>query len=197
MAESKLISRFPEVPRKHSRNPETTADGRYIPFSGGSMGWFQNSGVLKCELPNDYGFHKVMDAESVRAKMFERWGMMGDERHLAGLGNQDRPAGVHQQEAKGPIRVRLVWDGGSEDGQTKDLSHYGMRIQFSNPVKLDEGKPVKAQLLTSENEVILEIDSTVAWIKEEVVIRSLWSVGIAFTQITSETEGALHDFLGK
>jgi hypothetical protein len=196
MAESKIISRFPKVPRKQSRNPETTADGRYIPYSGGSMGWFQNSGVLKSELPNDYGFHKVMDAESVRAKMFERWGMMGDERHLAGLSKQDRPAGVHQQEAKGPIAVRLVWDGGSADGMTKDLSHYGMRIQVTDPLKVEEGHPVKAQLLTSDGDMILEIDSTVAWIKEEVVIRALWSVGIAFTQITSETEEALRDFLG-
>lgn len=196
MAESRITSRFPKVPQKQLRNPETTADGRYIPYSGGSMGWFQNSGVLKCEVPNDYGFHKVMDAERVRAKMFERWGMLGDERHLAGLSQTDRPAGVNQQEARGPIPVRLVWDGGALDGMTKDLSHYGMRIQFAEPLRVDEGHAVKAQLLTSDGDVILEIDSTVAWIKEEVVIRTLWSVGIAFTQITTESESALHEFLG-
>ena len=27
-----------------------TSEGRYIPYGGGSMGWFENSGVMKCEV---------------------------------------------------------------------------------------------------------------------------------------------------
>ena len=51
----------------------TTSDGRYIPYGGGLMGWFENSGVLECELPKDYKFYSVLKPEEVRSKLFERW----------------------------------------------------------------------------------------------------------------------------
>ena len=59
---------------KESIQAETTSDGRYIPYSGVIMTWYENSGVLKCEAPNGYRFHEMVDAESVRMKLFERWG---------------------------------------------------------------------------------------------------------------------------
>ena len=53
---------------------EVTEAGRYIPYSGGTMGWFENSGVLKCEKPNNYLFYTAMESDLIRSKQFERWG---------------------------------------------------------------------------------------------------------------------------
>ncbi len=43
----------------------STYKGRYIPYGGGSLGWFENSGVLKCEKGNNYKFHTAIDSRVI------------------------------------------------------------------------------------------------------------------------------------
>ena len=130
-------------PRKFSRasrekdaiRTETTADGRYIPYSGGIMGWLENSGVMKKELPNNYRFHTMIDAGAVRRKLFERWG--------DGEKVNRRVATRHDLESQ--IEVTLVWGERTEAASTRDFSTHGLRLQLhvegERPL---EPQPVKA-----------------------------------------------------
>ena len=52
---------------KETPAAEETPHGRYIPYSGGSAGWFENSGVLKYERHQNYQFHREMDLPEVRS----------------------------------------------------------------------------------------------------------------------------------
>ena len=62
MTESTQANRLSRISiEKESIRAETTKDGRYIPYSGGIMGWFENAGVLKCEHPNNYRYHEMID----------------------------------------------------------------------------------------------------------------------------------------
>jgi hypothetical protein len=71
-----------------------------------------------------------------------------------------------------------------------------MRMQFHEAVKLSKGDKVTVQLLGSAGgEVALELPATVAWVKREVVVRPIWFVGVAFLQLTAETESFFSEFL--
>ena len=45
------------------------------------------------------------------------------------------------------------------------------------------------------NEPILELAAQVIWIKREMVVRPVWFVGVAFQELTAETEQLFAEFL--
>jgi hypothetical protein len=49
-------------------------DGRYIPYAGGSLGWFENTGVSKIEQPAKYQLFTALDGERVREAQLVRSG---------------------------------------------------------------------------------------------------------------------------
>ena len=99
---------------------ETMEDGRYIPYGGGIMGWFENQGVLRSELPNNYGFHTVIDAKSVRQKLIERWG----------TGDSSNRRVTKRFGVEGSIPVSLAWEGNKIVALGKDFSSYGLKLQI-------------------------------------------------------------------
>ncbi len=176
---------------------DVSEEGRYIPYSGGSMGWFENRGVLKCELANNYLFHQVMGSEYVRSVLFQRWGQVTDRRAARRLARDNSVNLLMSGEAPEDTPYIVQWPEGRLSGVTHDISHYGIRLQLSEPVEFTKGTRVTVQLLDAEGNGMLEVASRVIWIKREVVVRPVWFVGIAFTEITHGTEMLLDDFLGR
>jgi PilZ domain len=175
---------------------DTVPHGRYIPYSGGSMGWFENQGVLRSERGNNYRFREAMESEYVRAALFQRWGQITDKRSARRVAKQNSVNVLMSDEAVPETAFELRTAAGVLSGSTKDVSHYGMRMQFSQAVQLSKGDEVTVQLLArAGGEVALELPAKVAWIKREVVVRPVWFIGVAFSQLTDETERFFAEFL--
>lgn len=163
---------------------DVTEEGRYIPYSGGCMGWFENTGVLKCELPNNYTYFTVMASDRVRSKQFERFGerfnRRGDRRRFK------RMTGLTLTMGKQSVR-----------GTTRDISRHGVRVQFIESVELNKGDEVKLKVHADEktDAVALDCRGRVAWCERVGRIRPLWNLGITFMELTAEQEEQLQPML--
>ena len=145
---------------------ETSAEGRYIPYGGGSLGWFENSGVLKCEQGNDYKFHTAIDTQKVRQKLFDRWGndvsRRMEERH-----------DVEKETA-----VRITWGGQSYDAETKDLSAHGLRLQLLDDPSLNKGDRIGVQIYRKKDykDELFAVESEVMWVARVGKRRMVWNL---------------------
>lgn len=159
---------------KESRSEEMTEEGRYIPYSGGIMGWFENSGVLKSELGNNYQFHILMQSDAIRATQFERWGERTNR----------RTTDQRYRKDKGVI---MLLDKKEVKGTSRDISGHGVRIQFLVEASVQKGDKCRIKLLESEDgEEIVEVEARVVWSEKIGKIRPVWNVGMTFTDLTKE-----------
>jgi hypothetical protein len=170
---------------KESIRSETTSDGRYIPHSGGLMGWFENSGVLKRELPNNYLFHTVIDAQSVRRKLFGRWG-----------GGEDVNRRITERfHASRQVSIKLVWGDNSVEATTRDYSTHGLRLQLAGEEDpgLKKGDEIHVHILDSPGagEPLFDVGAHVMWVTSGGRKRSVWTMGLAFGEIQYEVREQL------
>lgn len=163
---------------------EVTEEGRYIPYSGGSMGWFENSGVLKCELGNNYLFYTVMASDTVRRKQFQRWGerfnRRGDRKRFK------RMTGALVTVGSNKVR-----------GTTRDISRHGIRVQSLNEIALAKGDSTHLTLFESESseKAIFECEARVVWAERIGKIRPVWNLGMTLTNLTPEQQEQLTPLL--
>ena len=163
---------------------EVTAEGRYIPYSGGSMGWFENAGVMKTELPNNYLFYTAMTSDRVRSMQFKRWGerfnRRGDRRRFK------RMTGVTLGAGKQAVR-----------GTTRDISRHGVRMQFLDEVTLKKGDQVPIKLHPDEQSdaVMFEATALVVWSERVGKIRPVWNIGMTFVDLSPELQEQLAPLL--
>ncbi|HUJ76080.1 MAG TPA: PilZ domain-containing protein [bacterium] len=163
---------------------EHLPDGRYIPYSGGCMSWYENSGIPKSELPNRYLFSTAMDATIVRSKRFERSGTVQDKRTAVRV------------PTKTDVSVTLIWGENTKSATTKDVSSQGMRVQFLDEVVIKHGDAVKVQAFDNSGAVALEMDATVMWTEKSGKIRAIWNVGVGFARLGPEQEKQLKALMG-
>ena len=164
--------------------PEMTEEGRYIPYNGGSLGWYENSGVLKSEIPNNYLFHTVMASDTVRSKQFQRWGERFNRR-----GDRKRVRRV--------TGVTLKVGDRSWRGATQDISRFGVRLQLLDDVtvaKADVGRIAFHQSEDSET-VLLECDVRVVWAQRTGKTRAVWNLGMTLENVTAEQKESLAPLL--
>ncbi len=174
---------------KASIRSETMEDGRYIPYSGGVMGWFENSGVPRCELSNNYRFHTVIDAKSVRQKLIERWGR----------GDSSNRRVTTRFEVEGSISVSLEWEGNKIVALGKDFSSYGVKLQIrQDEVALKKGDLVQLRIYNEPEQrtTKFDIESQIMWIDRAGRSRPVWYLGLAFPSITTEESNALKEIFG-
>ena len=163
---------------------ETGAEGRYIPYSGGSLGWFENSGVPKVERGNNYKFFTAIDTVKVRQKLFERW---GDDVNRRMEGRT-----VVEKETS----VTLVWDGGKARAVTKDLSAHGLQLQLLEDPGLAKGDKISVHVQESTGEAdVIVLASEIMWIARVGKRRLVWNLGIGFVDISPDDEIKLTEYL--
>jgi hypothetical protein len=170
---------------KEAFRGENTADGRYIPYGGGCLGWFENSGVLKSEIGNDYTLHTAIDQMAVRRKLFHRWG--GDVNRRAAL----------RERIVAEVPLNLVWGEHKVAGLTKDFSPLGLRLQFTEDPGLTKGQTVQVHVVAQpkSDETLFEIDSQIMWVSKVGRRSPRWNVGIGFVKLDPEKELHLKAFL--
>jgi hypothetical protein len=174
-----------QAPAKTKAGTDSTQQGRYIPYGGGSAGWFENSGVLKSEHRNNYRFRQEMDLPEVRAKQFLRWGETANRR-----------AGSPRAERK--LAINLVQGGTSRQVLTQDMTDRGVRLQFMDEANLSEGENCIVELLSpGDNAVLASLDAQVIWVEEERLKRSVWNVGLFFPHPSAESLAVLGSLLGR
>ena len=162
--------------------PEQTPGGRYIPYSGGSAGWFENSGVLKSEQRNNYHFDKEMDLPEVRAKQFLRWGPAFDRRQ----GDRKRRS----------VHINLLKEGSSTALTTWDINSRGIRLQFDTSPTLAIGEQVSVEILGAvDGSPLALLDAQVIWMDQVGETRQLWNVGLYFPMVSAEISAAVMQLL--
>ena len=181
--------KFQTGEEKDSIRAETTSDGRYIPYSGGIMTWFQNAGVLKCEAPNNYRFHEMVDAEAVRKKLFERWGD-GE--------NVSRRA-TERHTLRRPISLLLITDSGRTVAcSARDYSSHGLRLQLEGSEQNGLSKGGKIRVVIRDGPIsgqnLFDIASQVMWAMQVGKTQPTISLGIAFIDLPVEKREALLRF---
>jgi len=164
------------------KEPDSTPRGRYIPYSGGSAGWFENSGVMKSERRNNYQFEKEMNLPEVRAKQFLRWGPAFDRRK----GDRKRRT----------VPINLLKEGSSTALTTWDINNRGIRLQYDTPPALTIGEDVSVELLdASGGKVLALLDAQVIWLEQTGTTRELWNVGLFFPFVSAEIASLLSQLL--
>jgi hypothetical protein len=145
-------------------------DGRYIPYGGGSLGWYENSGVPAAEQRNNYKFHTAMDADIIRAKQYLRSGLRAEKRRSARRVVAEE-LGVTLKSAKETKSLRVI-----------DISKHGAKVQYSgDDVGLKNGDRVVCMFhLGASKEIALELMCTVVRAEKTGKTRTLWNFGIDF-----------------
>ena len=172
---------------KASIRAETMEDGRYIPYNGGVMGWFENRGVLRYERANNYQLHTVIDAKSVRRKLFER----------LGEGDSANRRVSPRLNVKGNISVSLEWEGNKIVALGKDFSSYGLRLQIQQEevgLKKEHIVHLKIYNEPEQRTTKFDIESQIMWIDRAGRRRPVWNLGISFPTITMDESDALKEF---
>ncbi len=175
-----------DVPAQETdrKEPDVTPSGRYIPYSGGSAGWFENSGVMKSERRNNYQFDKEMDLPEVRSKQFQRWGPAFDRR----TGDRKRRT----------VPINLLKEGSSTALTTWDINNRGIRLQFETPPALVIGEQVSVEVLDAPGGAVLAmLDAQVIWLVQMGATREVWNVGLFFPFVSAETASLLAQLLAE
>lgn len=162
---------------------EVRPGGRYIPYSGGSAGWFENSGVLKSELRNNYGFRAEMDLPEVRTKQFLRWGP-----------SFERRGGTPRKRRQLPIR--LLSSGETRELTTFDINNRGIRLQFAEPPGMKVGDEFGVEVLDApEGSMRIMLQAEVIWMDQASGTRDVWNVGLFFPEISADSAAQLTTLL--
>lgn len=153
---------------------EMTEEGRYIPYGGGSMGWFENSGVMNSERGNNYLFHTLMNSDRVRARQFERWGQTFNRR-------------TSRKRYRKETGLTMIVGKSEVHGQTKDISSHGVRIQFLEEVNAKKGDRCVLKLYEADNgPELVQVDAQIVWLEKMGKIRPIWNLGMTFLDLTGE-----------
>ena len=145
--------------------------------------------VLRSELPNNYGFHTVIDAKSVRQKLIERWGG----------GDSSNRRVTKRFGVEGSIPVSLEWEGNKVVALGKDFSSYGLKLQIQQEeVALKKKDLVQLRIYNEPEQrtTKFDIESQIMWIDRAGRTRPVWYLGVAFPSITTEESAALKEFFG-
>ncbi len=155
---------------------QVLSDQRYIPYSGGCLGWFENSGVMKVEKPNNYQFFAALDADLVRARQFERTGSKVNKRRS------------RRKELDPEMKITLKWGKDSKTAMCKDLSAHGMRVQIiDEQVTLKKDDKVQLQVHDkSGRTLLLDLACAVMWAERAGKLRAIWTFGVTFPTLTAE-----------
>lgn len=148
---------------------ETRYSGRYTPYSGGSAGWFENAGVPRSELGNNYRLYTALDTGHVLQKRFERLGAELSRRH-----SQRVPA------AGVPVTVRI---GDTEaEGTIRDFSEGGVRVRLPTEAELAVGTRVTLRVQPSSffKTELAQLDAEVVWLSPIRGNGPGWHAGLAY-----------------
>ena len=149
-----------------------TREGIYIPSSGGSRGWFENSGVALVEHSNNYRFQDAVDAEAFRQSSIDRL-------HESNKRNAKR--------FKTALPVKLGGASGGDESPAfcVDLSMTGTRLRTR--VELLPDTTVRLTFLAprqrnAPEESLFEVQGTVRWSTVATVVRETvrYFVGVEF-----------------
>ena len=144
------------------------------------MGWFENSGVPKSEVPNGYRLGSALDAEVVRKKQFERWGEVQNRR------------GEERVRVPNPVKVVIVMKNSKVEGTARDVSPKGMRAQVLEETSLRNKDAVKVQVFDPKGgSATMELDAQVMWMEKAGKTRAVWNVGFMFPNATPEQQKKL------
>ena len=172
-----------------STNPDSdfASNGRYIPYSGGTAGWFENSGVLNCQKENNYQFFSVWDSEEVRQKQYHRMGSSFNRR-------------TAKDRSKVRIPIRISWGRGknkrSWEGTSRDVSLEGMRLQFKEELGINKGDIFKLDLLKREGgDPQLELEATIIWSELVGRTRPVFNMGVQFHNMKKEKSIKLKEMI--
>ncbi|MBI3992079.1 MAG: PilZ domain-containing protein [Candidatus Lambdaproteobacteria bacterium] len=163
---------------------ESNPDGRYIPYSGGCLGWYENMGVLKTERANNYLYHTVLDLQTVRRVLFAREGHDVNRR-------MDERIDVERE-----VHVTIVHGDNSHSALTKDVSANGLRLQLVEPTEMQKADSVIVQLKhDADSKPEVELRAQVMWVARVGKRRIVTNLGVGFTKITPKEQHTLKEFL--
>jgi hypothetical protein len=161
------------------------ADGRYIPYSGGSLGWHENSGVASRERRNNYGFHTAIDGELVKAKQYLRSGLRAEKRRSS------------RRKITEEMPVVLHTDKETKTGRVYDISKHGIRVMYiGDDILLKTGDQAHVRFPDSKGAIVLDLLSTVVRSWKAGRTRTLWNYGIAFPLMKEDQLAKLIAYAG-
>ena len=79
---SVLLDRISERIKPFNPSDQPHTDGRYIPYGGGCLGWYENSGIPHVELSNNYRVHLLMDPQRIHQVSMRRIETDNDRREV-------------------------------------------------------------------------------------------------------------------
>lgn len=134
---------------------EYTSGGNYIPASGGTRGWFQNSGVLQVEYPNNYRYQEAIDVDAFSQSSID----VLQESHERNSKRFEMPQ---------PIKIHTDQDEKIHPGFCVDISMTGAKIRVRRKFEVDSA--VLFTLCTprtrdEEEQALFTLDAFVRWCK--------------------------------
>lgn len=156
--------------------PPHATVARYIPFMGGSLGWFENSGVTNVEKPSNYRYFTAVDTDRIRAALLERSKATANKR-------KEPRKRLHPE-----TKVTLLLGKRTFDATCKDFSASGMRLLLADEHEVfrkDEQVTVRVHD-KSGRKLLLELLGPIVWANKFGKTRTVWDFGIRFSELSEQ-----------
>jgi PilZ domain len=160
--------------------------GRYIPYTGGNIGWFENKGVLKAENPNNYRYYSALDTPLVKATLLERTGQRADKRS------------ARRQNPVPPPKVLLLMGKKPTEATCKNISPIGVRIQVvESKVDFKADETLRIRLGDAKGTSgSFDIECVIKWAERAGTLRTVWDLGLEFPELTAAQASKIQDLGG-
>ncbi len=177
------------LPHWFKQGSSPSPSNRYIPRSGGGMGWVGNQGVLASERPNNYRYYTIPDKKVVRMAEFMR--MWEDQREMYRLSSS-------------PLPAYLGSDGCV--GYSVNISLAAMELCFVTVKPPPPGSRVKIKLEDRSNQIApVDIQAGVAWVRpteasHQGILPSkaqAYAVGLVFLQTSKKLDISIKKLVAK
>lgn len=182
----------PTSPNPHPETypPSPKKEGeRYVPYSGGSMCWYGNLGIMKTEMSNAYRFYEEMNGDDVRKMQFQRWSVAGNRRSSGGREKRSVPIIISCDNVLSEER---------KEANTIDISLHGVRTVLPVHTHLIPTQLVQIALqLQTNSEDWTEIESQTIWVRPVQMGEGGSEAGLSFFHNDPETLRLLHVFLNR
>ncbi len=168
--------------------PDYTKDGKYIPASGGTRGWFENSGVPVVEHPNRYRFNEAIDEQAFRQSSLDR------------IQESHRRSAKRFQVAL-PVRIRIGAAGEEQPGFCVDVSLNGAKLRVRS--ELAPGTVLRVVFCSPRerggvSDELFTVTATVRWCSLATTARNTvrYFTGMEFEPMDLPTKEAMAKLVG-
>ncbi len=185
MDEKKLVFLTKIVREDKHAYSDQSSDRRYVPHSGGTMGWLDQQEIPKSEQKNGYGYASDIPADEFRAMVAYRKTMHQNPQAQKSSTTSKKHRITGQPVDLSRATITLHWGEHAAKSTQTGMTMRAVKLSFDSFIPLQKGDKVLIHLVDEgqSKEDPLQVATEVAWVEEATEPPLSWNVGLAYSEI--------------